>query len=478
MTWKILIITEGSMSIGFGHIVRCCAIANEAIKRDCNVAFLANADFEAAKLINKYDNVIMDWLKLETLVESVIDFNPDIVIIDSYLASKYHYQKVSELVSSLVIIDDNNDFRYSKGHVVNPSLYGGILNYPDHSQISYGIGHEHVILREIFNEISNRIINDDIKDILITFGGTDILNFTPNAIYTVREIFPQANIHVVTNKSKFSNIHQVYLYKNLNGEQMYNLMNKCDIAISAAGQTIYELIATRTPFICIQVADNQSNNLKSLKENKLANIIDNIEDLSQACLEMRSKEYRQQYQVEHEKYNFKGAQKIITAGLINAINIQKLNKTDIEDVYHLSNDEAVRKWSINQEPILYENHIEWFYNILNDENVLFYSFKRKKDNVFLGQVRISCNENKGLISISLNEQLRGKRIAKTLVNKFINKIQNEYPNINIIEAQIHKENIPSLKLFNSLGFSLKEEGNPFNRYQLILKNGRIKNENR
>ena len=38
---------------------------------------------------------------------------------------------------------------------------------------------------------------------------------------------------------------------------LIKLMTKADIAISAGGQTLYELAATGTPTIAIQVADNQ-----------------------------------------------------------------------------------------------------------------------------------------------------------------------------------------------------------------------------
>jgi spore coat polysaccharide biosynthesis predicted glycosyltransferase SpsG len=39
------------------------------------------------------------------------------------------------------------------------------------------------------------------------------------------------------------------------------LMVKSDLAITAAGQTIYELLATQTPFIPIKVIENQENNV-------------------------------------------------------------------------------------------------------------------------------------------------------------------------------------------------------------------------
>ena len=45
-----------------------------------------------------------------------------------------------------------------------------------------------------------------------------------------------------------------------------DLMLAADIAISAGGQTLYELAATGTPTLAIQVADNQAGNIQPLSE--------------------------------------------------------------------------------------------------------------------------------------------------------------------------------------------------------------------
>jgi len=50
------------------------------------------------------------------------------------------------------------------------------------------------------------------------------------------------------------------LFFNLNGKNMQQLMSDSDIAVSAAGQTLYELARTGTPTITLTVVDNQYNN--------------------------------------------------------------------------------------------------------------------------------------------------------------------------------------------------------------------------
>lgn len=52
-----------------------------------------------------------------------------------------------------------------------------------------------------------------------------------------------------------------------------------DLTITGSGQTIYELIATRTPFIPIKVAENQQSIVSNLLELSLTNdFINYLED--------------------------------------------------------------------------------------------------------------------------------------------------------------------------------------------------------
>ncbi len=47
---------------------------------------------------------------------------------------------------------------------------------------------------------------------------------------------------------------------------MKNAMIKCDIAISAAGQTLFELARIGVPTYAVQVAENQTLNMLSWKK--------------------------------------------------------------------------------------------------------------------------------------------------------------------------------------------------------------------
>ncbi len=58
---------------------------------------------------------------------------------------------------------------------------------------------------------------------------------------------------------------RVVLHHQPDAARMMDLMLTCDLAVTAAGQTVHELLATGLPFVAIEVVDNQANNVKVLQ---------------------------------------------------------------------------------------------------------------------------------------------------------------------------------------------------------------------
>lgn len=63
---------------------------------------------------------------------------------------------------------------------------------------------------------------------------------------------------------------KIKIFENLDAEGMKNLMLSVDIAISAGGQTTYELARVGVPSILIAVSDNQISNCKGWQEANFA----------------------------------------------------------------------------------------------------------------------------------------------------------------------------------------------------------------
>jgi spore coat polysaccharide biosynthesis predicted glycosyltransferase SpsG len=124
-------------------------------------------------------------------------------------------------------------------------------------------------MRPDFIDIAPRdIISDKINSIFITFGGKDRFGSAIDISAFILKEFPEINLYVVLGRAvpaakmpKTDKEAKIVYQRGLSAADMIKLMQKCDIAISSGGQTLYELARTGTPTIGICAAENQLNNL-------------------------------------------------------------------------------------------------------------------------------------------------------------------------------------------------------------------------
>lgn len=262
---RAVFITEGKEDIGFGHVTRCLGIAKAFEEKNIETLLIINGDNSILNLLKKENYKIIDWIKDEDKLLNSIK-KDDIVFIDSYLANKFFYEKISKLVEQVVYIDDNNRLPYPKGTVLNGNIYADSLPYPENKDLIYLLGPKYAPIREEFWDSPSKEINKKVKNILITFGGDDKRNLTPKVLAALQKNYPNLNFHVIIgsgfkNKLKIEKLknNKTELIIDPNSEQIKKLMLKSDVVISASGQTTLELLRLRVPTIIIVVADNQIN---------------------------------------------------------------------------------------------------------------------------------------------------------------------------------------------------------------------------
>jgi len=215
--------------------------------------------------------ITADWCDLSVLMPLLKDFGK--VIIDSYEADLCVYETIGANCSVALYIDDYMRLEYPKGIVVNPSLHGGKMPYRKKSGVQYFGGTNYVIVRPEFQNVPRINRNNDRNRILITMGGSDILNLTPLILDSLSKEVPSIQKYVVigpgfvdTNEIEKAADANTKLYHSLTASQMRGLMLQVDVAITAAGQTIYELMSCGVPMIPVKVAANQKWNVMGLLE--------------------------------------------------------------------------------------------------------------------------------------------------------------------------------------------------------------------
>ena len=260
---KIIILSEGSKEIGFGHITRCISLYEAFQEKGLTPEFVINGDQSVKSLIVGKRFRILNWINENEAFYALLKC-ADCVIVDSYLISNTLCDKISDTVKVPVFIDFIQKRKYKKGIVIDGSITEPRFIYGH--EICYLKGIEYIMLREEFSEIPLKEIRKDIQSVLITLGGSDIRGLMP----LIQTVFSQIKIRkTLVIGNGFVNTEEIRSKVDLNTKLVFNpkaevmkqLMLEADIAISAGGQTLFELARTGTPSIMIGVADNQTNNI-------------------------------------------------------------------------------------------------------------------------------------------------------------------------------------------------------------------------
>lgn len=472
---KLCILTEGFAYTGYGHVVRCLAIARKFRQYHISVSFFINGDENVLSMLSEFSVESIAWQKdtisLREKLESV-----DILLIDSYIASKSTYYFLQSIVPFCIYLDDFNRLDYPPGVIVNGTVGVEALPYNFEKNRFYLLGKDYVILRDEFKGIRHeKIISSEISSILVTFGGTDPLNVTPRILKVLVESFPQWEKRIVIGAAFKSNEviesladKRTKLYFNVSAIQMRDLMLSSDVAISASGQTINELAVTGLPAIVFKVAENQSYNISGwMRYGFIETYIDAIngwkdEDLVEALhLLLPIKKRRLLSICGQVLMDAEGGDRLVRKSLflfaIQNMQFRRAQELDSKALFDLANDSLVRQNSFSTHPIVWEEHETWLHSVLSNTQRLLYVFLLR-DSLF-AQIRFDTTDSdwrESIISISIGARFRGWGLAPVILQKAITQLKSENRACIQICAYIKVENIASRKAFERAGFKQVE----------------------
>ncbi|NQT22165.1 MAG: UDP-2,4-diacetamido-2,4,6-trideoxy-beta-L-altropyranose hydrolase [Candidatus Omnitrophica bacterium] len=247
---RVMILTEAGKNIGYGHLTRCISLYQAFEEKGIAPELLIEGDKSIPSLIKGMNFQIFNWRRERSKLSKKLK-QSSIIIIDSYLANKSIYEGIARNeYNELVAIDDYDRLDYPEGVVINPSIYGEDLAYSARKEINYLVGKKYIMLRKEFWNIPAKVINRELKNVLITFGGVKQKGLIHGIVRCLKNKF-NFNLFITENKKIFG------------AKEMIELMLKADIAISGGGQTTYELARVGLPVIGICYADNQKLNLES-----------------------------------------------------------------------------------------------------------------------------------------------------------------------------------------------------------------------
>lgn len=286
----IIFRADGNSLVGVGHVMRCLSIA-DAFKKVGESCLFITSDNIMSKTIRerghknlvlglKYDH--MDE-EIDLLKKAITTKKTKVIFIDSYFVTERYLESLRDFCVKkhilLVYIDDVLAFPYPCDVLLNYNIYASSDEYSNLYKgcvsPEFMLGTAYAPQREEFQNLSDRIVNRQGKNILISTGGADSEHISLEIIKTIiaSNKWKDYKFHVIVgsmnrDKDKIYSLaagwDNIEIYEEV--IKMADLMRSCDVAISAAGSTLYELCSTQTPTITYILADNQILGAKGFEE--------------------------------------------------------------------------------------------------------------------------------------------------------------------------------------------------------------------
>lgn len=284
----VVIRIDATSHIGSGHAMRCIAIAQAVEEIGGEVRFAVSCDESASFLLSRGyaaevlggDPMRLGGADADALGVYCQALGADALFIDTYGVTKAFFDSLRGLRDAGVrvgYLDDLYTFelgitavpvRREVDLVLNYSLYADEEAYAG-SYASCGadllLGPAYAPLRREFWEPADRGCRDDVRDVLVTAGATNPGRSLERFASLAREAFPSADIHVVVGPSAVFEGSADGL--DILGPQgsLLPLMLGCDVCITAAGTTLYELSALGAPSLAVAIVDNQLENAMAFR---------------------------------------------------------------------------------------------------------------------------------------------------------------------------------------------------------------------
>ncbi len=260
---RLVFRADASQHIGSGHVMRCSAIAEEAISLGVDCIFVGTIQgvnwLESSVRGTGFSNIVRPDLYL-------CENGYDILLVDSYKIHKDDpFLFRSNWKKTVAIVDEATPI-YEVDMYIHPGFHSDWFKGDPRKLLT---GPEYIPFRKSIRKIGVSE-NQRLHKIVVFGGGTDIYNFgfeiakilTRFQNFDTAVFFSKQKLEIKAIDDRF----EVFDF----GDHLDAEINTSDLVLTTAGTSSLEIIARELPLGIVCAVDNQIMNYRSLGENEIA----------------------------------------------------------------------------------------------------------------------------------------------------------------------------------------------------------------
>ena len=468
---------DASSRIGYGHVMRCAALAEVLAARGADIRFICR------ELAGDYCDALEDLgFRVHRLPEQNAGLADDIaqtrsalaatdvsdwLVVDHYALDARWEQAMRTSARRILVIDDLADRTHDCDLLLDQNFttesanrYFGLTA----TDTCLLLGPRYALLRPEFGQRRKQRHSHDgsVRRVLICFGGADPQQHTLATLNALRThagrldqidiVIGLANTHREAIVAACVTLHNATLH--CPAPDISALLAATDLAIGAGGSMNWERACLGVPTLAFGIADNQRQVMASLIEAGYVAGIPYMSSPDEAriaawitCLLDNPALLRGLSVRSATLVDGRGAGRVADALLPVALTFRRATLKDSDNLLTWRNDPAIRGVSLNSHEIERKTHEEWLQRTLADPQRILLVAESQGQSV--GVIRFDLLPPEAVISvyrIPLAEAPGG------LIRQATDWLRTQHPEILRIRAELLPHNTASLAAFRSAGY--------------------------
>lgn len=473
MTLHLVIRADGDGAVGSGHVVRSLAVAKEWRRRGWHVTWVTSQ--MSSRLRHLVEETVDEVVHVHDTRGSPGDVRsllahcvppPAWVLLDGYGFSTAYQEALVQQGHRLAILDDHG--RCGPWHaelIVDQNLGAGVDTYaaaPAGTRLLLG---PRYALVHASPASAQEVTEERRQGIIITLGASAPPDLVEKVMNTTAAVMDEAVTVVLTgDQPELEQLQEsaqrlgIEVVLELPPQEMAARLARARLGVLAGGTTNWEACAAGLPRIIVAWADNQRPVAMTLQEKEVAWAVDPQQDtfsdsLSEALCTLLEDPARLDAMGRAARgcVDGEGARRVVDEMVRPLIVLREWRPEDARLLWSWVNDEGVRRSSLRQDPIPWEEHERWFDQRLHDPATVAF-IAQFDDDTPVGQVRFDeVEDHRFEVDVTVAPEHRKQRLAVTILSEAVARLHEMKPEAEAI-ALVRPENLASIRSFEAAGF--------------------------